>query len=193
MSRIEAGLLARQAGVADEVWRDDIRGGLHQGDVVVQLAVSRVTEVLVAVDPLHGEDPLCCLWALQLVLPQDDPPAPSILCFTPERPERKVKTSNLLFCSVFFFCIYVFLLLEAVSSSEDPVLVDESSSTDMNVMFTSPGTNLRETTTQMWDYFTVHLKLPYISDRNCIILPHKYDSHYSHCMRKRSQPSTVLI
>lgn len=35
------------------------------------------------------------------------------------------------------------LLLEAVSSSEDPVLVDQSSSTDVNEMFTSPGTNLR--------------------------------------------------
>lgn len=37
------------------------------------------------------------------------------------------------------------LLLEAVSSSEDPVLVDQSSSTDVNEMFTSPGTNLRAT------------------------------------------------
>lgn len=86
VSRIEAGLLAWQAGVADEVWRDDICGSLHQGDVVVQLAVSRVTEVLVPVDSLHGENSLCCLWALQLVFPQDDPPAPSILSFTPKRP-----------------------------------------------------------------------------------------------------------
>lgn len=35
------------------------------------------------------------------------------------------------------------LLLEAVSSSEDPVLMDQSSSTDVNEMLASPGTNLR--------------------------------------------------
>ena len=37
------------------------------------------------------------------------------------------------------------LLLEAMSSSEDPVLVDESSSTDMDVVLTASGTNLRHT------------------------------------------------
>lgn len=83
MTRVEAGLLARQAGVADEVGWVDVGGGLHQGDVVVQLAVGRVAEVLVPVDPLHGEDPLCRLRALQLVLPQDDPPAAGILRFAP--------------------------------------------------------------------------------------------------------------
>lgn len=61
VSRVEAGLLARQAGVADEVRRVDVCGSLHQGDVVVQLAVSRVSEVLVSVDPLHREYPLCGL------------------------------------------------------------------------------------------------------------------------------------
>lgn len=44
----------------------------------------------------------------------------------------------------------VYLLLEAVSSSKDPVLVDQSSSTDMNEMFTSPGTNLWETTADIY-------------------------------------------
>lgn len=86
VSRVEAGLLARQAGEADEVWGIDVYGSLHQGDVIVQLAVSRVSEILVPVDSLHWENPLHRLWALQLVLPQDDPPAPSILSFTPETP-----------------------------------------------------------------------------------------------------------
>lgn len=103
VSRVEAGLLARQAGVADEVWRVDVCGSLHQGDVVVQLAVSRVSEVLVSVDPLHRENPLCRLWALQLVLPQDDPPAPSILCFTPER-RRRVRPLYLSLCYSCYFC-----------------------------------------------------------------------------------------
>lgn len=87
VSRVEAGLLARQAGVADEVWGVDVRCSLHQGDVIVQLAVSGVSEVLVPVDSLHRENPLCCLGPLQLVLPQDDPPAPRILSFTPEMPK----------------------------------------------------------------------------------------------------------
>lgn len=47
----------------------------------------------------------------------------------------------------------VFLLLEAVSSSEDPVLVDQSSTTDMNVMFTSPGTNLWGTTADLYQLY----------------------------------------
>lgn len=89
MSRFEAGLLARQAGVADEVGRGDICAGLHQGDVIVQFAVHGVTEALMAVDSLHRENPLDSLRALQLVLPQDDPPAPSILSFTSRR-ERNV-------------------------------------------------------------------------------------------------------
>lgn len=83
MTRIEAGLLARQAGVADEVGRVDVGGSLHQGDVVVQLAVGRVAEVFMPVDPLHRENPLRRLWALQLVLPQDNPPASCIFSFTP--------------------------------------------------------------------------------------------------------------
>lgn len=88
VSRAQAGLLARQAGVADEVGGVDVRGRLHQRDVVVQLAVGGVAEALVPVDPLHREDPLHRLRALQLVLPQDDPPAPSVLGFTSEGPEH---------------------------------------------------------------------------------------------------------
>ncbi|KAG7222280.1 hypothetical protein INR49_027284 [Caranx melampygus] len=65
--RLQAGLLARQAGVADEVGGEDVCAGLHQGDVVVQFAVSRITEVLMSVDPLHWENPLCRLGALQPV------------------------------------------------------------------------------------------------------------------------------
>lgn len=85
VSRFEAGLLARQAGVADEVGREDVRRSLHQGDVVVQLAVSWVTEVLMPVNSFHWENPLSRLRALQLVLPQDDPPAPGIFSFTSAR------------------------------------------------------------------------------------------------------------
>ena len=84
VSRIEAGLLARQAGVADEVGGQDVGGGLHQGDVVVQLAVRGVAEVLVAVDALHGERPLRRLRALQLMLAHNDPPTAGVLRFTPE-------------------------------------------------------------------------------------------------------------
>lgn len=82
VSWAEAGLLARQAGVADEVGRVDVRRRFHQRDVVVQLAVGGISETLVSVDSLHRENPLHRLGALQLMLPQDDPPAPSILCFT---------------------------------------------------------------------------------------------------------------
>lgn len=88
VSRAEAGLLARQAGVADEVGRVDVRRCFDQRDVVVQLAVGGVAEALVPVDPLHRENPLHRLGTLQLVLPQDDPPAPSILCFPSGSPKH---------------------------------------------------------------------------------------------------------
>lgn len=38
----------------------------------------------------------------------------------------------------------VFLLLEAVSSRQDPVLVDQGSTTHVDEVFTSPGTNLEQ-------------------------------------------------
>ena len=85
VSRLEAGLLARQAGVADEVGRHDVRAGFHQGDVVIQLAVRRVAEVLVAVDALDGDHSLWDLGALELMLPQDDAPAAGVLGFTSGR------------------------------------------------------------------------------------------------------------
>ena len=85
VSRLQAGLLARQAGVADKVGRQDVCAGFHQGDVVVQLAVRGVAEVLVAVDALHGDHSLGDLGAFELVLPQDDPPAGRVLCLTPGR------------------------------------------------------------------------------------------------------------
>lgn len=116
VSRLEADLFARQAGVADEVRGQDVCAGLDQSDVVVQLAVGRVPEALVSVDPLHRENPLRRLRALQLVLPQNDPPAAGVFCFS---------------------------LLETVGRGEDPVLVNQSPSTNMNVVFTSSGTNLQ--------------------------------------------------
>ena len=85
VSRLKAGLLARQAGVADKVGRQDVRAGFHQGDVVVQLAVRGVAEVLVAVDALHRDHSLGDLGAFELVLPQDDPPAGRVLRLTPGR------------------------------------------------------------------------------------------------------------
>lgn len=79
VARLQVDLLARQAGVADEVGWLDFSAGPHQGDVVVQLAVRWVTEVLVPVDALDWEHALCFLRALQLVLTQDDPPTSRIL------------------------------------------------------------------------------------------------------------------
>lgn len=153
MSRAEAGLLARQAGVADEVGRVDVRRRFHQRDVVVQLTVGGIAEALVSVDSLHRENPLHRLGTLQLMLPQDDPPAPCILCFASGSPKhgsvRRLcgpRVALVVVCSRGS----VYLLLEAVSSSKDPVLVDQSSSTDMNEMFTSPGTNLWETTADIY-------------------------------------------
>lgn len=149
MSWAEAGLLARQAGVADEVGRVDVRRRFHQRDVVVQLAVGGIPETLVSVDSLHRENPLHRLGTLQLMLPQDDPPAPSILCFTSGSQKQLSICVALILVSSEPISI-VFLLLEAVSSSEDPVLVDQSSTTDVNEMFTSPGTNLWDTTADLY-------------------------------------------
>lgn len=149
MTRAEAALLARQAGVADELGRVDVRRRFHQRDVVVQLAVGGISETLVSVDSPHREDPLGCLGALQLVLPQHDPPAASILCFPSDSPQHG--SLRRLWGPFLGFPAKplnvgagggVYLLLEAVRGSEDPVLVDQSSTTDMNEMLTSPGTNL---------------------------------------------------
>lgn len=168
VSRAEAGLLARQAGVADEVRRVDVCGRFHQRDVVVQLAVGGISETLVPVDSLHRENPLYCLGTLQLMLPQDDPPAPSILCFTSGSPEhgsvRHLCGLSLVFLwNHLIICARgsVYLLLEAVSSSKDPVLVDQSSTTDMDEMFTSPGTNLWERTANIYFQLPVYVGFNY--------------------------------
>lgn len=83
LSWLEDGFLARQACVADEVGREDVGGGLHQGDVIIQLTVCRVTEVLMPVDTLHREDPLGRFGAPQLVLAQYNPPRVGVLCLPP--------------------------------------------------------------------------------------------------------------
>lgn len=96
MSWFKVDLLARQAGVADEVSGLNVRGSFDQCDVIVQLTVSRITEVLVSVDPLHGENSLSGLRSLQLVLTQNDTPAVSVLCFSPGQQTQKIYTHTVL-------------------------------------------------------------------------------------------------
>lgn len=159
VSWFEVGLLARQAGVADEVSGLDILGSFDQCDVIIQLTVSRITEVLVSVDPLHRENSLSRLWSLQLVLTQNDTPAVSVLCFSPGQQHTEKHFKHILHIFSFLielsfielellpdslcvFCIYEVLLLKAVCCSKNPVLVDQGPSAHMDVMFTSPGTDL---------------------------------------------------
>lgn len=61
VSWFEAGLLARQAGVADEVGGGNVCASLHQSNIIIQFAVHGIAEVLMTVDPLHRENPLCSL------------------------------------------------------------------------------------------------------------------------------------
>ncbi len=75
-------LLARQAGIADEVTGLDVCGSFNQCDVIVQLTVGWITKALMPVDPLHWENTFSGLCSFQLMLTQNNTPVTSILCFS---------------------------------------------------------------------------------------------------------------